>query len=134
MAASRTPQYLIDTSVFIAMEQGRPTEALPEDGTWHVSVITVGELKRGILSASDPALGAQRLDTWVNVRSSIPTLEVDETVANTWGEYEAIAKGERRRAKVADSLIAATAATYGMTLVTQDRDFEWYPDLDVLVV
>lgn len=134
MASSRPPQYLIDTSVFIALEQGRDIAALPSDGQWHVSAVTVGELKRGVLSAPNPSIAARRLDTWDDVRSSIPVVDVDETVANTWGEYEAIAANEQRAARVADNLIAATAATYGLVLVTQDRDFQWYPDLEVLLV
>jgi predicted nucleic acid-binding protein len=126
--------YLIDTSVFIAIEQGRELTAVPEDGPWHVSAITIGELKAGVLSQRRPEDASRRLDTWIEVTSAFDGLPVDDTVANTWGEYRAIADAEGRRLKVADSLIAATAATHGMILVTQDRGFEWYPDLDVLVV
>ena len=134
MGASRETQYLIDTSVIIAMEQGRPIGDVPTDGDWFISAITVGELKHGALTGVDAAARARRLDTWMEARDLFAVIEVDDPVANTWGEYRAIATGDRRTIGTADGLIAATAATCGMTLVTQDRDFEWYPDLDVLVV
>jgi predicted nucleic acid-binding protein len=134
VGTSREPQYLIDTSVIIAMEQGRPLGEIPTDGAWFISAITVGELKHGALTGGDPASRAQRLDTWIEARELFEVIDVDDPVGNTWGEYRAIATGERRTIRTEDALIAATAATCGMTLVTQDRGFEWYPDLDVLVV
>jgi predicted nucleic acid-binding protein len=94
----------------------------------------MGELKHGALVGNDVVARAQRLETWVEADRRFDVLPVDETIANTWGEYEAMAAGERRKLPTPDALIAATAATHGMVLVTQDRGFEWYPDLDVLVV
>lgn len=134
MGASREAQYLIDTSIFIALEQGREISRLPEDGVWFVSPVTLGELKHGALSAADPEGRARRLDAWIQASKDFACVDIDETVGSTWGEYRAIAADERRVVATAEGLIAATAATYGMTLVTQDRGFEWYPDLDVLVV
>lgn len=134
MAASTANGYLIDTSVLIAVEQDRALAELPRDGSWHVSVVTVGELKRGVLAASDTRTRATRLETWLDARQTFQLLPVDDVVAETWGEFQAIAAAEDRRPALADSLIAATAATFGLTLVTQDRGFAWFPDLDVLVV
>jgi len=134
VGASREAQYLIDTSVIVALEQGRPIDDLPTGGAWFISAVTVGELKHGALIGADPASRAQRLDTWIEARDLFECVDVDDAIGNTWGEFRAIAGGERRAIATADGLIAATAATCGMTLVTQDRGFEWYPDLDVLVV
>ncbi|MCW2920639.1 MAG: hypothetical protein JWL76_513 [Thermoleophilia bacterium] len=134
MGAGGEAQYLIDTSVLIAIEQGRPLGELPDDGAWFVSPVTLGELKHGALSAEDAASRARRLDSWIQASRDFDCLDIDDAVGNTWGEYRAVAAGERRAITTADGLIAATAATYGMTLVTHDCGFEWYPDLDVLVV
>lgn len=134
MGASRPPSYLIDTSVVIALEQQRPIGALPDDGAWYLSAITVGELKRGVLTGVDAATRSRRLDTWVDARQLFEIVPVDDIVANTWGEYQAIAAGEQRKLATPDALIAATAATFGYILVTRDRGFEWYPDLEVLIV
>lgn len=134
MGASREAQYLIDTSIFIALEQGRAMAELPGDGAWFVSPITLGELKHGALAAKDAAARSRRLDSWIQAAKDFDCVDIDDAVGNTWGEYRAIAAGEGRVIAAADGLIAATAAACGMTLVTQDRGFEWYPDLDVLVV
>src|SRR5690349_174676 len=96
---------------------------LPDDGAWFVSPITLGELKHSALSAEDAAARARRLESWIQASRDFDCLDIDDTVGNTWGEYRAVAVGERRVIATADGLIAATAATYGMTLVTQDRGF-----------
>jgi hypothetical protein len=49
------PAGLLDTSVFIAREVERPLGELPDRVT--VSVVTIGELELGVLSAVDAALG-----------------------------------------------------------------------------
>jgi hypothetical protein len=52
-----------DTSVFIARESGRPlsTAALPEELA--ISVITIGELRAGVLAADDLRTRDRRLGT-----------------------------------------------------------------------
>ncbi|MDQ6749307.1 MAG: hypothetical protein M3Z33_00910, partial [Actinomycetota bacterium] len=54
---------LLDTSVFVARESARQLAPLPDEG--HVSVITVAELRIGVLVADDPAVRAQRMRTSV---------------------------------------------------------------------
>ncbi|MBC7462360.1 MAG: PIN domain-containing protein [Thermoleophilia bacterium] len=134
MGALRPTELLIDTSVFVALEQGRIVADLPEDRPWQVSVVTIGELHRGVIAATDDGIRAQRLATYREVIEHFEPVPIDETVAITWGEYEHLAAVQRRSTGEADSWIAATAATHGLTLVTQNRGFEWFPDLDVLVV
>lgn len=134
MGAIRRPDLLIDTSVLIALERDRPMGDIPTDRGWLISVVTVGELHRGVLNAPDERIRAQRLATYREAVERFEPLVIDETTAITWSEYEAHAAAERRRTYSADAWIAATAATHGLTLVTQDRGFEWYPDLDVLLV
>lgn len=109
-------------------------DKLPTDGTACISSITAGELKLGVLMAQDVATQSLRLDTWRDALETYTVLYVDETVANTWAEYDAAARHDGRSLTMADALIASTAATHGLTLITQDRGFEWYADLDVLVV
>jgi predicted nucleic acid-binding protein len=43
---------MLDTSVFVAREQGRTAEELPPDA--YISVVTLAELHVGILNAEDP--------------------------------------------------------------------------------
>lgn len=134
MGAIRDARYLIDTSVIIARESGRPVGALPDDGPWCMSVVTVGELHRGVVAASTSGVRARRLRTYRRALRLFDAIEIDETVAVTWGEYAALARQEERSYLKPDLWIAATAATEGLILVTQDRGFSWFPDLDVVVV
>ncbi|MCY4632421.1 MAG: VapC toxin family PIN domain ribonuclease, partial [bacterium] len=54
---------LADTSVFIARETRRPIQerSIPEELA--VSVITIGELRAGVLAAADTATRDRRLST-----------------------------------------------------------------------
>ena len=54
---------LLDTSIFIATETGRrlSTASLPEESA--VSVITIAELRWGVLNAADDEARSRRLDT-----------------------------------------------------------------------
>jgi len=52
---------LLDTSVFVASESGRPIDGdlLPEQGA--VSVVTLAELQAGVLAARSTEIRAQRM-------------------------------------------------------------------------
>jgi predicted nucleic acid-binding protein len=52
---------LLDTSVFIAREQGRPLGELPEEVA--ISVVTISELRYGVLAAANYETRALRLST-----------------------------------------------------------------------
>jgi predicted nucleic acid-binding protein len=52
---------VLDTSVLVAREQGRPPGDLPDQAA--ISVVTVAELHLGVLLADDPRVRAQRLRT-----------------------------------------------------------------------
>lgn len=112
---------LLDTSVFVARESGRPLAALPDQGL--VSVVTVAELRIGVLVADDPAIRAQRMRTLTAVEVLDP-LPVDDDAARAFSEIVADSRRRGRRPKILDALIAATAMSRGMPVYTQDADFE----------
>jgi predicted nucleic acid-binding protein len=128
---------LLDTSVFIAREGGRPLRPLPTRSA--VSVITVGELQLGVLSATDPDSRARRADTLALARSADP-IPVSEAVMTTWARIVSgcRAAGVHRVVKLTDALLAATAVEHGLAIVTQDTDFDLiaraFPELSVLRV
>lgn len=119
---SRPSRGLLDTSVFIALETGRPiqSELLPEESA--ISSITVGELRAGVLVASDTDVRARRLATLETV-SDIEVLTVDETVAASWALLRVHLAESGRRLNVNDLWIAATALAHRIPVVTQDDDF-----------
>lgn len=128
---------LLDTSVFIAGEDDRRLGALPARVA--ISVITIGELQLGVLSASDDGIRARRADTLALARAADP-IPVSEAVMVTWARLVADcrAAGIQRTVKLTDALIAATAIEHGLPVVTQDGDFERisgaHPALRVLKV
>lgn len=120
---SRAPAGLLDTSIFIARESGRPVGELPERVA--VSVVTIGELELGVLSAADAERRARRADTLALARTADP-IPVSEAVMVAWAQLVADCRGAgvHRAVKLTDSLIAATAAAHGLPVVTQDSDFD----------
>jgi predicted nucleic acid-binding protein len=89
-----------------------------------LSVLTLGEIRAGIerLRPRDPGQ-ASVFDAWLaalRARFADRILPVDERAAEQWGRLNAPAPR-----KTVDSLIAATAHTHGLTVVTGNtRDFE----------
>jgi hypothetical protein len=114
---------LLDTSVFIARETGRPldSDALPEQAA--VSVVTIGELHAGVLAAPDTATRARRLST-LGSASAVEALPITAEAARRWAELGVRLAEQGRRAKVNDLWIAAVAKANGMDVVTQDEDFD----------
>lgn len=113
---------LLDTSVFIAREEGRPLGELPERVA--VSVVTIGELQLGVLNAGNNATRARRADTLALARGADP-IPMTEAVMVTWARLVADCKtaGIHRTVKLTDALIAATAVEHGLPVITQDSDY-----------
>jgi predicted nucleic acid-binding protein len=114
---------LLDTSVFIAQEEGRPLAELPPRVA--LSVVTVGELQLGVLNAADDDVRARRADTLSLARAADP-MPINEAVMVTWARLvsDCRSAGVHRAIKLTDSLIAATAIEHGLPVLTQDRDYE----------
>ena len=113
---------LLDTSVFIAAESGRPLDgaAIPEETA--LSVVTLAELQAGVLAAADVAVRARRMATLASV-NDIEVIEIDEAAALMWAHMRVHLAQSGRRCNVNDLWIAATAASRGWAVVTQDDDF-----------
>ena len=114
---------LLDTSIFIARETERPLGELPTRVT--VSVVTIGELELGVLSASDAASRARRGDTLALARMAEP-VPISESAMGAWARLvvDCRAAGIHRTVKLTDALIAATAIDLGLPVVTQDDDYD----------
>ncbi len=113
---------ILDTSVFIAREQGRPlTRALPEDVA--VSVVSVAELEVGVLIAQDAQTRGQRLRTLTEVRTLAGALPIDERTASAYAQLAVGVLADGRKPRVHDTWIAATALVNDAEVWTQDNDF-----------
>ncbi len=123
---------LLDTSVFVAQETGRPHGVLPAMAT--ISVVTVAELHLGVLLADDPAIRARRLRTLSSIEALFEPLSIDVAVARTFAEIVAEARRHGKRPKIMDTWIAATAVTHNLPVYTQDDDFLAIPRVRVIQV
>ena len=117
------PAGLLDTSVFIAREVDRPLGELPDRVT--VSVVTIGELELGVLSAVDDTSRARRAGTLALARRVDP-VPISEPVMTAWAHLVVDCRnaGIQRTVKLTDALIAATAIDLGLAVVTQDDDYD----------
>ena len=122
---------IADTSVFIARESGRPFrgDAMPDEIV--VSVVTVAELRLGVLNATDLRARTRRLET-LRLVESLEPLPIDDAVAAAWANLVSALRAAKRKAPVNDSWIAATAIVHDVPLLTQDNDYDHMPDLTVI--
>ncbi len=109
---------LLDTSVLIAVAADAGA-TLPESAA--ISVITLGELRAGVVRARDDITRAARQAHLTAVRAAFAPLLVDESVAEHYGDLLAQARSAGRTVKATDLLIIATARATGRTLHTLDR-------------
>jgi predicted nucleic acid-binding protein len=122
--------YLLDTNVISELMKARPARSVadwivstPEE-LMHLSVITIGEIRKGIdlLDEDEPKRGALQswLDHDLRVRFAGRLLSFDEWVAERWGQIEALAKRQRVTLPTIDAQLAATALHHGLTFVTRN--------------
>ena len=123
--------YLLDTCVISELAAKRPT---PEVVEWiqsvdpesvFLSVVTIGEIRKGIEKARDPKRKAV-LEAWlhdellIRFRSRLAVL--DEGVFLEWGALVGRLESQGTPMPAMDSLIAATALRGRFVLVTRNED------------
>jgi len=124
---------LVDTCVLseVRHPQGIPKvrerfEALAPD-TIYLSVITIGELTKGIQKL-DPGKKQRDLEQWLAAvidAAQSRILPIDLDTAQIWGEVTAKAAAKGLAIPPMDGLIAATALQHGLHLMTRNtNDFE----------
>ena len=122
--------YLLDTNVLSELRRKTPNAGVVEwfaqrpASTLYLSVLTLGELRKGVEGMADASRRTALLD-WLEAELPIfftgRILSVDAQVADRWGRLVAAAN---RPVPAIDSLLAATAAHHGLSLVTRNvRDF-----------
>lgn len=126
-------QGLADTSFFVAREAGRKirNEAAPD--RLAVSVVTIGELRAGVLAADDLDTRDRRLVT-LTIALALDPVPVDDRVAQAWARLRVALQSAGLRMPINDSWIAATAISLGVPVVTQDDDYVEVPGLAVIHV
>jgi predicted nucleic acid-binding protein len=121
------PRYLIDTNVVSELRKRRPNEnvvrwisELPPDAAF-LSVITIGEIAKGISKRRRSKAGAHEADelqSWMDGLIAIYAdriLPVDVPVALRWGRL-----CDEHPQLATDMLIAATAIEAGLVVATRN--------------
>jgi toxin FitB len=121
--------YILDTNIISELVAARPN---PKVVNWiqsvdspqvFLSVITVGELKKGIEKLPDSNRKVA-LDHWLHedllVRFDRQLLEIDRQTMLIWGSLIAQLETLGRPISAIDSLLAATALQWQYTLVTRN--------------
>jgi len=118
-------EYLLDTNVVSEMPRNQPNPhvtafmaSIPESSLF-LSVLTIGELRRGVMrKQAKDAAGARKYALFIDRLEATfadRILNVEAEVAKLWGRLSA----DRPR-PVVDTLLAATAIVHDLTLVTRN--------------
>lgn len=96
-------------------------------------MVTIGELRLGVLAATDGPTRARRLET-LSAAAALDPIPLDEQVAHAWATLRLALRDAGRRMPINDSWIAATAIANGMAVASQDDDYDNVPLLRVVRV
>ncbi len=93
-----------------------------------VSVVTIAELRLGVLAAGDTTTRARRLETLTRADVLEP-IPIDRSVAAAWATLRVALRDVGRCMPLNDSWIAATAIAHAIPLLAQDADYDDIPGL-----
>lgn len=121
---------LLDTCVLSELRKDtcpelvRSTISKLDDNHIFISIITIGEIARGI-ALLDASKRKIELHDWLNTienhyQSNI--LSLDTETVHIWGEITAKAQKQGKQVAMGDGLIAATAIRHGLTVMTRNVD------------
>lgn len=116
---------VLDTSVLISDSAPLQVEAA-------ISVVSIAELHFGVQIASDPDERARRTLRLGAIESTFDPVPVTAAIAREWRRLAATVtgRGGQPRRRAMDLVIAATANTLGVTLLTENvSDFDVIHDL-----
>lgn len=125
--------YLLDTCLLSELHRHQPNVGVTswiqamEESLLFVSVLTLGELRKGIGNLAD-GWRKTEIQRWfehdVIARFHNRILSVDLAICLRWGKLSAESKKAGRPYPAIDALLASTALVHDLTIVTRNtRDF-----------
>ena len=125
--------FLLDTNVLSDLIKPKPNESLEvwlkgvPSSSLYISVLTLGEIRRGV-EKMDGGQKKVKLLSWLEY--DLPqwfgdrVIPIDGAVADKWGYLTA--QGSLQKVPAIDSLLAATALTHNLKMVTRNvKDFHF---------
>jgi hypothetical protein len=112
---------VVDTNIIAALRLYDRAQFPP---AMLITAVTLGELSYGPLAAGDPARRAGRMAVLQHAESTFDPLPYDPAAARLYGQICAAvqAAGRQPRKRIADLMIAATAASNQLPLYTANPD------------
>jgi predicted nucleic acid-binding protein len=121
--------FLLDTNILSETVKAQPNARVlawleaSDEQLFHVSVLTLGEIRNGIDSAP-PSARRTALESWLSrdltIRFAGRILGVNQEIADRWGRITTKGSVAGRPVPAIDSLLAATALHHNLTLVTRN--------------
>jgi tRNA(fMet)-specific endonuclease VapC len=129
-ATSRAMAVLIDTSVFVAVENRRLrlAELVIPDGRYALSVVTVAALLHGVHRGTGTTAG-QRAAFVEGLLTGFGVLPVDLPVSRAYARTSAELAALGRTVEANDLWVAATAIAHGFEVLALGGDFDLIPGL-----
>ena len=122
-------KYLLDTCVISELVKKKPNRKVVawitkhDEVNFYLSSLTFGELYKGI-SKLPKYQRTEKLVEWIEQdlkeRFAGKILDIDLLVAKTWGETQGASEASGNPMPAIDGLIAATAITHDLTVVTRN--------------
>ena len=123
-------RYLLDTCVISELVKPAPQEnvvswlnEMPSEALF-LCAITIGEIRKGLTKLPD-SKKKERLTSWLNtllIEYQERILFIDLMVCENWGVLQGNAEKAGTPMSTIDSLIAATADTHNLTLITRNEN------------
>lgn len=122
-------KYLLDTCVISELVKTKPNKKVVswitknDEVNFYLSSLTFGELYKGI-SKLPVSKRRKKLSQWIEhdlkERFTGKIFDIDLLVAKTWGEVQGASEATGNPMPAIDGLIAATALTHNLTVVTRN--------------
>lgn len=121
--------YLADTNAVSEFRKKIPNQNVLDwfagqtEESLFLSVITIGEIEKGIAKIIDP-IGKAKYETWLDnliIRFDRRILPISIQIARRWGELYGTLQRAGRVLPNWDSLIAATALEHDLTIITRNE-------------
>ena len=124
-------KYLLDTCTISELVKKNPNKKVRQwiqgcdEDAIYLSVLTIGEIQKGIAKLAE-GKRKTRIQQWfdndLHDRFTGRIIPITEEVASTWGLIMAEAETRGKPVPSIDSLIAATAIAYNLTIITRNTD------------
>jgi len=122
--------YLLDTCVISELIKPKPDLQVAkwvrsqDEESLFLSVITIGEIQKGISKLPDGRKKKQKLQSWLNnelqARFKGRILEITISISRVWGQVLGACENKAVTLPAIDSLIASQGIFHKMTIVTRN--------------